>query len=107
MNHTRPKVHGEVEQQRLEVRSARFDFFKKALQQDQLKLVTVEAAPSKLAALQRRAEAVWREEQAVLAEKAVNQWCNKYMRIVDVDKVDFIGGPLNEYINFVVPLVNF
>ena len=98
------KVHGEVEQQRLEVRSARFDFFKKALKQDQLLLSTVEQAPTKLAALQRRAEAVWREEQAAEGEKAVNQFCNKYMRVVQVDKADFVGGPLNDYINFVAPL---
>eukprot|EP00435_Cladocopium_sp_Y103_P061906 s492_g23.t1 len=99
------KVHGEVEQQRLEVRSARFEFFKKALKQDQLKLSTVEAAPSKLAALQRRAEAVWREEQAAEGEKAVNQFCNKFMRVVQAkihnvaaDRVHVIG-----YVDFNVP----
>ena len=101
------KVHVEVEQQRLEVRSARFDFFKKALKQDQLLLSTVEQAPSKLAALQRRAEAVWREEQAAEGEKAVNQFCNKYMRVVQVEKADFVGGPMNDYINFVAPLYNY
>lgn len=44
------QVHQQVEQQRLEVRSARFDFFKKALQQDQLQLATVQQAPFKLQA---------------------------------------------------------
>lgn len=101
------QVHQQVEQQRLEVRSARFDFFKKALQQDQLQLATVQQAPFKLQALQRRAEAVWREQQAVAGENAVNNWTNKFMRITQVDKIDFIVGPVNEFITFVAPGIHF
>eukprot|EP00435_Cladocopium_sp_Y103_P019166 s4234_g4.t1 len=97
---------GEVEQQRLEVRHAKFEFLKKALKRDQLQLTRVEAAPAKLAALQSRTEAVWREEQAALGERAVNSWCNKYLRVVEVEKADFATGPMIEYLNFVAKLHN-
>lgn len=95
-------VHCEVEQQRLEVRSARWEFFRKALGQDQSQLQLVQSAPAKLAAIQRRAEAMWRQEQAALGEKAVKAWCNKFMRVVPVDKVDFVIGPINDFTNFIV-----
>lgn len=93
---------GEVEQQRLEVRHAKFDFLKKALKRDQLQLTRVQAAPAKLAALQSRTEAVWREEQAALGEKAVHSWCNKFLRVAEVEKADFATGPMIEYLNFIV-----
>lgn len=96
------KVHCEVEQQRLEVRSARWDFFRKALSQDQSQLVLVQAAPAKIAAMQRRVEALWRQEQAALGEKAVNAWCNKFMRVVSVEKVEFVIGPINDFVTFIV-----
>ena len=93
---------GEVEQQRLEVRHAKFDFLKKALKRDQLQLTRIQAAPAKLSALQSRTEAVWREEQAALGERAVHNWCNKFLRVVEVEKADFATGPMIEYLNFLV-----
>ena len=61
----------------------------------------VQTAPAKLAALQARVHAKWREEQGQRAEKAVGQFCNKFLRIEEVEKVDFAAGKVQDYLSFV------
>jgi len=97
------KVCSQVEAQRVEVRHAKFQFFKAALARDQLEISTVEAAPAKISAMQHRIEARWREEQAQKGDQAVKSYCNKFMRVLGVERVDFIVGPLNDFLSFVVP----
>lgn len=95
-------VCSEVETQRVELRNARFQFLKAALLRDQVQLQRLEAVPTKLAALQRRVEAKWREEEAYKGERAVQQYCNKYLRVERVDKIEFIVGPFRDFVTFVV-----
>lgn len=92
----------EVETQRLEVRSAKWAFFQKALAQDHLAMQQVQSAPAKLEMMQRKKEVQWRNEQSVLGQKAVMAYMNKYARVIQVDNADVIKPHVMEFLGYMV-----
>ena len=61
----------QVEQERLKVRDARWQYFQAALERDQANWKQICEAPDKLASLKHRKSVQWRIGQAKAGEKAV------------------------------------
>ena len=91
----------EVEQQKIEVREARWKFFTCALEKDQNTLLQIDAAPSKLEAVRHRKAMAWKMEQAKNGEKIIKSYLNKFLRSEIVEKVEHAQQLVNEYRTFV------
>ena len=92
----------EAEQQRTELRAAKWKYFVSALARDQKQLSLVAAAPSKLEKLRHRKEMAWRVEQGKLGEKVVMAYSEKYLRCRQVKQMEHFHEVLHEYRNYVV-----
>ena len=91
----------EVESQRLQVRTARWQFFQKALAQDHISLQQVQAAPDKLATMLHKKEVQWRKRQSDVGAKAVDAYMERYLRVVRADNAEVIKSPVMEYLTYV------
>ena len=91
----------EADKQRIELRAARWKYFTAALQRDQRQLELVIEAPAKLEALRHRREMAWRSEQAKLGEKLVLSYCEKYLKSVQVKKMELIHEQVHTHREFV------
>ena len=91
----------EADKQRVELRAARWKYFTAALQRDQRQLELVIEAPAKLEALRHRREMAWRSEQAKLGEKMVLSYCEKYLKSVQVKKMELIHEQVHGHREFV------
>ena len=93
----------EAEQQRTELRAAKWKYFVSALGRDQKQLSLVAAAPSKLENLKHRKEMAWRVEQSKLGEKVVMAYSEKHLRCRQVKQMGHFHEVFHEYSNYVVP----
>ena len=91
----------EAEQQRAEVRAAKWKYFQAALIRDQKQLSLVAAAPEKIEKLRHRKEMSFRMEQAKAGEKVVLSFCEKYLRCRAVKQMEHFHEVVHEYRNYV------
>lgn len=91
----------QVEQERLKVRDARWQYFQAALGRDQETLKQIAEAPQKMATLKHRKAMQWRIGQAKSGEKAVKAYMEKFMRCMLVQKAEHAQQQFNEYRTFV------
>ncbi|CAK9060121.1 Uncharacterized protein SCF082_LOCUS31722 [Durusdinium trenchii] len=91
----------EAEQQRAELRAARWKYFQSALARDQKQLSLVSAAPDKIEKLRHRKEMNFRVEQAKVGEKVVLSFCEKYLRCRLVKQMEHFHEALHEFRSYV------
>lgn len=91
----------EVEQQRLELRQAKWKYFVAALSRDQKQLSLIAAAPDKIEKLRHRKDMQWRLEQAKIGEKVVIAYSDRFVRCRQVKQVEHIHEIVHEYRAFV------
>ena len=80
---------------------ARWKYFLAALARDQEMLQQVASAPEKLNLLKHRKQAMWRSEQAKLAEKVISGFMRKFLRCETVEKPELAQAKINEYRQYV------
>ena len=90
-----------VEQERLRVREARWEYFQAALQRDQVILQQIASAPEKVEALRHRKEMQFRMEQAQAGEKVVKSYLEKYAKCIVVQKMEHAQQKINDFRTFV------
>lgn len=87
----------EVEKQRLEVRQARWSYFKVGLAKDQATLQQMNAAPAKLQALQHRKVMQWKLQEAQKGEKVVQSYMSSFLCCDFVEKVEHAQQKVSEF----------
>lgn len=92
----------EADGQRLEVRSARWNYFQQALDRDQRQLKLVIEAPAKLDSLRHRREMAWRAEQAKVGEKLVLAYCEKFLKTIQIKKMEHLHEHVHQHREFIV-----
>ncbi|CAK9013878.1 Uncharacterized protein SCF082_LOCUS12114 [Durusdinium trenchii] len=91
----------EADGQRLEVRSARWNYFQQALDRDQRQLKLVIEAPAKLDSLRHRREMAWRAEQAKVGEKLVLAYCEKFLKTIQIKKMEHLHEHVHQHREFI------
>ena len=76
----------EVESQRLDVRNAKFNYLKTALERDHLTITTAKGLPAKVKIMEHRKGVQARQKQAEKGERAVLGYCNKYLKTIYISK---------------------
>ena len=97
----------EVERQRLEVRQARWSYFKAGLAKDQATLQQMNAAPAKLQALQHRKVMQWKLQEALKGEKVIQAYASSYLCCDFVEKVEHAQQKVSGFRALVVPRLRF
>jgi hypothetical protein len=87
----------DVERERVDVRTAKWKFFKSALNRDHLRLSQVKDVPIKVQAATHRKEVVMRQQQADNGEKAVMGYLNKFMQITHLPKIELIKQEISNF----------
>ena len=84
----------DVEEQRQEVRAAKYKLFVGGLERDQAKIARIEELPRQAQVLQHKKNVTARSSQAENGQKATVGYCNKHVRVVYLSKMELLQAQI-------------
>ena len=94
---------GEVEEQRLQVRSARFNLWVGGLERDQKKISMIAQLPREVKLLQHKKNVVARSEQTDNSKKATEGYTRKYLRTLFISKMELLQAHIQTMKSQIAP----
>ena len=93
----------DVEEQRLQVRAAKYNLWVGGLDRDQEKMVFISQLPREVKLLQHKKNVFARSEQTDNSQKATKGYCTKYLRTIYVSKMELLQSHVQSMKSQIAP----